>query len=140
MKLFSRLLLAILIASSPIAFAASTNTSGIAVYDFEITCSQDKMVKAQFPGGEEKLKEWLRENMDYPEGAKRFGTVIVRFMVKKNGKLSDFVIQKGVQESLDVAAIEILRGMPKWEPAVKDGKAIDSMVQLPVKFVPKKEK
>ncbi len=96
--------------------------------------------RASFPGGKEALAEWLKENMDYPEDLKRFGTVVVDFIVKKNGKCTDFKVHKGVNEDLDILAVEILRGMPKWEPAMKDGKAVDSKVQLPVKFVPKSEK
>lgn len=98
------------------------------------TQSADK--RAQFPGGKEELKKWLKENMDYPEEAKRYGTVVIDFVVKKNGKLAEFKIHKGVNEELDIIAVEILRGMPKWEPAMKDGVAVESNVQLPVKFVP----
>ncbi|MCB0803827.1 MAG: energy transducer TonB [Flavobacteriales bacterium] len=105
----------------------------------EVVKLQEKDKQASFPGGKEELAKWLRENMDYPSDMKRFGTVTIDFIVKKNGKLTDFAIRKGVDEDLDVIAIEILRGMPKWEPAIKDGKAVDSKVQLPVKFVPKKE-
>ncbi len=97
--------------------------------------NQTKDKKAQFPGGKAELKKWLKENMDYPEDAKRYGTVVVEFTVKKNGKLADFRIHKGVNDQLDVLAVEILRGMPKWEPAMKGGKEVDSKVQLPVKFV-----
>jgi len=101
----------------------------------EVLQEADK--KAQFPGGEKAMKIWLKENLDYPKDAKRYGSVIVTFTVKKNGSLSDFKVQKGVNETLDIAAVEILRGMPKWEPAVKGGKKVNSLVQLPVKFVPK---
>ena len=105
----------------------------------EVSSLQEKDKQASFPGGKEELKKWLRENMDYPADAKRYGTVMVDFIVKKNGKLADFAIRKSVNDILDVAAVEILRGMPKWEPAMKGGKAVESKVQLPVKFVPKKE-
>lgn len=100
----------------------------------------EKDKQASFPGGKEELKKWLKENMDYPEDMKRFGSVMIDFVVKKNGKLSDFKVHKGVNEELDILAVEILRGMPKWEPAIKNGKAVDSNVQLPVKFVPKNDK
>ena len=117
--------------------ATDLNTSNS--IHIEAISIQEKDKQASFPGGKEELKKWLRENLDYPSEAKRYGTVMVDFIVKKNGKLSDFAIRKSVNDILDVAAVEILRGMPKWEPAIKNGKAVDSKVQLPVKFVPKKE-
>jgi TonB family protein len=127
-------LLAITLAVAPISkgIAFEGNSS--------IVENQSTDQRAQFPGGKEELKKWLKENMDYPEDAKRYGTVVIDFVVKKNGKLDKFKVHKGVNEDLDILAVEILRGMPKWEPATKNGKAIDSNVQLPVKFIPKSVK
>lgn len=96
---------------------------------------QSNVVKAQFPGGEQAFDNWLIENFYYPEGVKRYGTVIVEFLVPKNGKCKDFVVIKAIDEELDFAAVEILKAMPKWEPATKDGKAIDSKTRVSVRFV-----
>lgn len=116
------------------------NLSAFETSNTEIVQQTEKDKQASFPGGKEELKKWLKENMDYPADMKRYGSVVIDFVVKKNGKLSDFKVHKGVNEDLDILAVEILRGMPKWEPAIKNGKAVDSNVQLPVKFVPKSDK
>lgn len=126
------------IASLLVSMPSTTSTAN--VYETSNIEEQSKDKRASFPGGKEELVKWLKENLDYPEDAKRYGTVVVDFIVKKNGKLTDFHVHKGVNEILDIAAVEILRGMPKWEPAIKNGKAVDSKVQLPVKFVPKGQK
>jgi len=109
------------------------------VHASENTEIQSEFKKAEFPGGKEELKKWLRENINYPEGAKRYGSILVTFTVKKNGKLDDFKVKKGVSEFLDYAAVEILKGMPKWIPAEKNGKTMDSENQVSVKFTPKEE-
>jgi len=101
---------------------------------------QSNNKQASFPGGKEELKKWLRENTNYPEEAKRYGSILVTFTVKKNGKLDDFAVKKGVSEFLDYAAVQILKGMPKWEPATKNGKAVDSETQVSVKFTPQDQK
>lgn len=100
---------------------------------------QTENKQPSFPGGKEELKKWLRENINYPEGAKRYGTIVVAFTVKKNGKLDDFAVKKGVSEFLDYAAVEILKGMPKWEAAVRNGKAVDAETQVSVKFTPQQK-
>ncbi len=97
--------------------------------------AQGENKKAQFPGGSAAYSNWLVENFYQPQGAKRYGTVIVEFVVKKNGKCSDFAVAKSIDEELDNAAIAILEYMPDWEPAMQAGKAVESKVRLPVRFI-----
>lgn len=139
MKNTGRFLLVLIAAFQTNSSIAFESTNLISLSSFESNCTQESDKKAQFPGGESALKEWLKENLAYPKEAKRYGSVIVTFTVKKNGSLTDFQIHKGVNEVLDIAAVEILRGMPKWEPAMKGGKAVSSTIQLPVKFLPKED-
>ena len=97
---------------------------------------QEENKKATYPGGEEALKEFLKENLRYPKEARRYGKVIIEFTVKKSGKCTDFTVVKSVIDELDYSAIETLQGMPYWEPAMKDGKKVNSKVKLPVLFKP----
>lgn len=90
--------------------------------------------KAKFPGGVEKMNTWIKENLRYPKEIKRYGTVQIEFTVKKSGKLSGFTVKKGLEEETNFAAIECLMGMPIWEPAVMDGKKVNSTVVLPIRF------
>ena len=91
--------------------------------------------KAHFPGGEEKMQAWIKENLKYPEGMKKYGTVHLEFTVKKNGTLSKFVVKKGLSEDANLSAIDCLSGMPKWEPAIEEGKKTDSRVSVQVRFI-----
>jgi len=95
--------------------------------------------KAQFPGGKEKMTMWIKQNLMYPEDNFRYGIVRIEFTVKKNGKLSDFVIAKSVNETMDLAALNCLMGMPKWEPATVNGEKVNSKVTLPIKFENKED-
>lgn len=111
-----------------VASTFSTNPSIL----IENTVTEDKV--AQFPGGTEKMNEWIKENLRTPEKNVRYGIVKIEFTVKKNGKCANFIIKKGINEDMDLAAVECLQGMPLWEPAVKEGKKINSTVIIPVKF------
>ncbi|MBL4710754.1 MAG: TonB family protein [Flavobacteriales bacterium] len=90
--------------------------------------------KAQFPGGKEKMNEWIKDNLRTPKENIRYGIVRIEFTVKKNGRCTNYTIKKGLNEDMDFSAVECLQGMPIWEPAIKDGKKVNSIVVIPVKF------
>lgn len=92
---------------------------------------------ASFPGGMQKMMEFLMINVKYPKDAEKQqlqGKVVVKFIVTKNGSIKDVTIQKGVAESLDNEAIRVVKAMPKWIPAENGGKKVDSEYWLPIDF------
>lgn len=115
-----------------ITLLGSTSTAYATVSEKTIIHSDDK--KAQFPGGTEKMNAWIKENLRFPKENVRYGIVRVEFTVKKNGKCTGFTVTKGINEDMNFSAVECLQGMPVWEPAVKEGKKVNSVVVIPVKF------
>tara|TARA_B100000965_G_C19279612_1_gene620964 strand:+ start:301 stop:705 length:405 start_codon:yes stop_codon:yes gene_type:complete len=97
---------------------------------------QSENKAAAFPGGDEALQDFIKKNLRYPNEARRYGKVIVEFTVKKSGKCTDFTIVKSVIDELDFSAVETLQGMPMWEPAIKNGKKVESKVKVDVLFKP----
>lgn len=94
--------------------------------------------KAEYPGGQEALANFLGKEIKYPKVSQNQnseGTVYVKFTVGKDGVCKDFKIARGVSEALDQAALKALKKMPKWAPAVKDGKTVSTEMTIPVKFV-----
>ncbi len=88
----------------------------------------------QFPGGDEACQEFIRRNIRYSDemiqkGIK--GRVVVGFKVEKDGSLSNLRIKKSSDAH---EALRVVRSMPKWEPAQKDGKPIEMDFNLPVMF------
>ena len=93
--------------------------------------------KAQFPGGTKKLIEYLRNNLKYPEAAVDVGiegTVLVSFVVKKDGSIDDVKAVRSVDPLLDEEAIRVVKSMPKWVPAQLNGKDVSSQFRLPIAF------
>lgn len=93
--------------------------------------------KASFPGGREKLYMWLGENLNYPAEAlkKRVqGVVMVRFVVKKNGKIGEIKIIKSLDPDCDREVRRLIRKMPDWIPGRYEGKPVTSYFVLPVIF------
>ena len=98
-------------------------------------CTQP--IPAQFPGGQEALMKWIEQNMVYPQKALKKGIegrVIVQFVVKKDGTVTNGKIVRGVDPLLDKEALRLVSIMPKWTPGKFDGKDIRSYYCLPITF------
>ena len=93
--------------------------------------------EAQFPGGNEFLKSFLKKNVYYPQEAIEKGIegrVVVSFVVDKHGHISNVEVVQSADPLLDAEAVRVVQSMPKWIPAEKDGKAVRSIFRLPVRF------
>lgn len=94
-------------------------------------------VMPQFPGGDAALLKWMRETTKYPISAWENGiqgTVIVGFVVMKDGTLSQIKIIKSVHPSLDNEALRMMSLSPKWRPGSLDGKFVNVKYQIPIRF------
>ena len=92
---------------------------------------------AEFPGGQAALMKWLSNNIRYPESAQQNGVsgrVIVKFVVEKDGSISNATIAKGVDRDLDQEALRVVKRMPKWQAGKNNGQAVRSYFTLPVTF------
>lgn len=97
--------------------------------------------KPSFPGREEVRLKWLQENISYPSAAAEAniqGTVTVRFVVEKDGSISNVKIVRGVHLLLDDEAMRLTANMPKWEPGKANGKAARAYFTQPINFVLRK--
>lgn len=93
--------------------------------------------QAEFPGGMAALMKWLNNNIRYPEAAQQNdvqGRVIVKFVVEKDGSVSQVQILKGVDKDLDKEALRVVNKMPKWQAGKNNGVAVRSYFTLPVNF------
>lgn len=112
------------------------NSSTVGVSEEPIYQAVEK--RAQFPGGEAAVLKFIKDNIQYPEDAAEeyiTGSVIVSFVVEKDGSLSNFKIVKGRTESLNKEAIRVVSSMPKWTPAQSCGEIVRSLNICPVRFV-----
>lgn len=91
-----------------------------------------------FKGGVQKFMEWMSSNIQYPKTAKAAGAegrAIVRFVVNKNGTISDVKIMKSTgNEELDNEAMRVVCASPKWKPGKINGKTVRTMMNQPIMF------
>lgn len=93
--------------------------------------------QAEFPGGHDALKKWISNNIHYPEKAKFNGiqgSVVVKFVIEKDGSITNAEIVRGVDKDLNQEALRVVRKMTKWLPAKNKGIPVRSYYNLPVTF------
>ncbi|MBO5058551.1 MAG: TonB family protein [Prevotella sp.] len=91
----------------------------------------------EFSGGTGEMMKYLVKNIRYPkemEEQKVEGRVIVTFVVRKNGEITDAKVVKSVHPQLDAEALRIINGMPNWTPGMQNGKPVNVKFALPVSF------
>jgi TonB family protein len=93
--------------------------------------------EAEFPGGSAEWSRFLRINLHYPDSAaahKVEGTVVIGFVVSKDGTPGNFQVFQSVNKYLDAEAVRVIRLMPRWTPAIYGGTPADSYKLQPVVF------
>ena len=78
------------------------------------------------------------KSLKYPEEAKNnniTGKVLVEFIIRKDGSLSDFKVLKGIGYGCDEAAINALKNSDlKWNPGTMHGEPVNVKMVLPIDF------
>jgi len=103
--------------------------------DEKVFSSVDEM--PQFPGGEREMFNYLSQNLKYPDEAQKQkiqGMVVVSFVVKASGEITDATILRSLESSCDEEAIRVVNAMPRWIPGKQNGEAVNVEFKLPITF------
>lgn len=91
----------------------------------------------EFPGGQEALIRFLRNNLNTPDdlqaGEKKM--VHVRFLVGADGLVSKLEIVQSGGTEFDEEVIRVCKKMPRWKPAFQNGSNVAVSYILPVTFI-----
>lgn len=90
-----------------------------------------------FPGGQGAMFSYINNNLQYPEKAKENGVqgrVSVKFIVEKDGSISNVEVNRSVDTDLDNEAIRVIKSMPKWNPAKQNGTEVRAYYNVPILF------
>lgn len=90
-----------------------------------------------FPGGEEALLKYISESVQYPQKAMEAniqGRVFVKFVIDKEGNVTDVKTARKGNEYLDAEAIRVISAMPKWTPGRQRGQAVRVAFVVPINF------
>ncbi|SFB77260.1 TonB protein C-terminal [Flexibacter flexilis DSM 6793] len=102
--------------------------------DSGIHCSVEQ--KPRFKGGDTALQAFIKKNMVMPELAYKKpidDTILVQFVVRKTGELTNFFVPYGSFECAE-EALRLVKLMPKWIPAQIQHKVVNTQYTLPIHF------
>jgi len=94
-------------------------------------------VDAAFPGGEEAFAKYIKENLEYPSVAERYNKeadLKVRFKVTKDGKVKEIQFQTQAGWGMEKEALRVLKAMPNWIPAKRNGQPYEDKVNVTIPF------
>ncbi|HTI94831.1 MAG TPA: TonB family protein [Puia sp.] len=95
-------------------------------------------IESEYPGGAAAWLRYLNKNFRYPEDALNNeiqGTVVVQFIVDKEGAVSDVQAISGPEQGgLREEAIRVIRNSGLWTPAIQNGRKVRSYKKQPVIF------
>ncbi len=95
------------------------------------------MREAEYPGGANQWLRFLNKKLQYPDSAVVYeiqGTVIVDFLVSKEGKAGHFRVGVSANKYLDEEALRVMNEMPLWIPAISGGIPTESYKRQPIIF------
>jgi protein TonB len=91
----------------------------------------------QFIGGQDSLLNFLKQNLQYPEEARKaqvVGKVELQFIVEKDGTVSNVEVVWALGKGCDEEALRVMKLMPKWKPGKQSGRAVRVKFNMPIVF------
>lgn len=96
-------------------------------------------IEASFPGGDSKWRQYLERNANgqvatdngAPEGTY---TVVVQFVVDKEGNISDVRALTNHGYGMEEEAIRVIKKGPKWNAAIQNGRQVKAYRKQPITF------
>lgn len=96
-----------------------------------------EVTDAYFAGGAVKLGNYISQNIRYPENAAFRhveGVVAVTFTIDTSGVIRNAQVRRGIGNGCDEEALRLVNNMPKWAPALLNGKPVASGCTLHIDF------
>lgn len=94
-------------------------------------------VPPEFPGGETGLMRYIVKNLKYPKKAVKRdiqGDAMVSFVIEKDGSITHIKPHCECDATLMTEAVRVVKMMPRWKPAMKNGQAVRTRYVLPCRF------
>ena len=98
--------------------------------------------EASFPGGQNAWRIFLEKTLNpdnaqeaVPRRKKKFTeTVIIKFIVSKEGRLLDIAAENKVHPAIEAEAVRVMKKSPLWIPAMQNGKPVNAYRRQPITF------
>lgn len=103
----------------------------------DTTIYNEVEVMPSYPGDMAECYMFVARQMHYPEEAEEKGIegrVLIRFVVEKDGRLTNFEVIETPDPLLSDETLRVLKQMPQWIPAKNKGKDVRCRYSMPILF------
>lgn len=90
--------------------------------------------KPEYPGGPNEFYKMIAKNYRTPDVSGLNGTVIVSFVIEKDGSLTELKVLRDIGYGTGEEAIRVLKLSPPWKPGHQLGKPVRCSYTLPIKI------
>jgi len=83
------------------------------------------------------LYSFIGQHLVYPPSAREqkiTGTVLIEFVVEKEGSVGKVTVKHGVDKMLDNEAVRVIQMLPDWTPGKVNGKPVSCYYSIPIRF------
>jgi protein TonB len=87
----------------------------------------------EYIGGQKEMYKFLSENINEAVATKK-GMVNLRFVIEKNGSISDVEILRSLCPTCDEEAKRVIKLMPKWKPGQVNYRNARCYYHMPIVF------
>jgi len=97
-------------------------------------------VEPIYPGGEAAIRQYIQDNVKYPEQAQDAGieaTLFVDFVIAENGTVRNVEVTDVIGDedpAFRTEAVRVVSSMPKWTSGKQNGKPVPARYTLPISF------
>lgn len=84
-----------------------------------------------------KLQAFVKQHLQYPDSARAKGiegVVVVRFQVSETGQVAALELVRNIGAGCGQEALRVVRSMPNFTPALRNGQPIATTMTLPIRF------
>ena len=106
-------------------------------FNYYVKDSLTKDVMPSYPGGEEKMYDFIANHLKYPAKARdnqTEGKTLIMFTIDVNGDIRDLYIKKDIGDYCGESAMYVISQMPKWIPGTQKGKPVNVLYTIPIQF------
>jgi hypothetical protein len=90
-----------------------------------------------FPGGDKSYQQFIKKNLIWPDKSGMIdvtGKVIISFVVERDGRLTNFKVNKKLYPTFDTASVNALKKSPRWHPGIVNGHKVRVRYSLQFNF------
>lgn len=86
---------------------------------------------------QQSILQYVNKHLKYPAAAREIsleGTVVVSFVIDKDGKMKDMSIARDIGGGCGQAALKALSGLSEWKPGKQNHQPVNVKYTIPIRF------